>query len=260
MARHKLMALTNAVPGKEKEFDTWYARHIHDVLAWPGVLSAQKLSVKVAGDAHKWTTMAIYDIETDDPTKFQADMGAAVGTDAIPITDTCDLGTITLMILTPATEQFWKDKADAARSSSKGPHMNEANHTAATAATREVVDRIVEGMHKSDFQPLLEALDDNVTYWVIGTTKFSGTFHTKKSFIEESVIPSTADKVGPFTGRISDVIVDGNKAAMLMTGHMMRKDGRAYENTYCMVYTVENGKIVDAREYCDTDLVARLHP
>lgn len=113
MARHKLLALTNAVEGKEKEFDAWYDGHLQDVLAWPGVISAQKFRVKVAGDAHKWTTMALYDVETDDPERLQAEMGAVAGTDVMPTTDTCDMGTISLMILTPATEQFWKDQADA---------------------------------------------------------------------------------------------------------------------------------------------------
>ncbi len=137
--------------------------------------------------------------------------------------------------------------------------MTSTEHAARTAATRAVVNPIVEGMHRSDFQPLLDAMHDDACYWVIGTTKFSGTFKGKQTFIEESVIPSTANMVLPFTGKISDVIVDGNKAAMLMTGHMMTKDGRPYDNTYCIIYTVENDRIVDVREYCDTDLVVRTH-
>jgi hypothetical protein len=108
MARFKLVAVSNSIPGKEVEFDAWYQRHIHDVLAWPGVLSAQKFRVKVQGDTYKWTTMAVYDVEVDDPEALQREMGAAAGTEGMPITDTCDLGTLTLMILTPDTQQFWK--------------------------------------------------------------------------------------------------------------------------------------------------------
>ena len=35
---------------------------------------------------------------------------------------------------------------------------------------------------------------------------------------------------------------------------MTTKAGVRYENEYCLVYRLENGKIVEIREYCDSAL------
>ena len=70
MPRYNLLALTNAVPGREAEFNDWYTNvHLADVLKLPGVQAAQRFclsGIQHRAGAHPWEYMAVYEIETDD--------------------------------------------------------------------------------------------------------------------------------------------------------------------------------------------------
>lgn len=70
MPRYTYAVLTNPVEGKEDEFNEWYTNtHVHDALAVPGFVSAQRFQL---ADAQRgaapfpWRYFAIYEIETDD--------------------------------------------------------------------------------------------------------------------------------------------------------------------------------------------------
>jgi ketosteroid isomerase-like protein len=41
-------------------------------------------------------------------------------------------------------------------------------------------------------------------------------------------------------------------------GEAPTKDGRSYNNTYCIVLTLRNGKISQIREYLDSELVTAI--
>lgn len=128
-----------------------------------------------------------------------------------------------------------------------------------TDETRKLFQWLGAEMAKGNFQVFIETMSDDVQYNVIGTTEFSGKFSGKQAFIDKCVVPSLADKVLPFTMVLDDMIVDGDKAAMQMRGHVKTNKGRTYANTYCMVCKVANARIVSVTEYCDTDLIVRVH-
>jgi len=88
---YKFMVLTNAVEGRDVEFNDWYSnRHIPDVLAIPGIVSASRY--ELAGTQRMrppwpYRYLAIYDIETDDLDWVAAEIGRRAGTDAMVISD-----------------------------------------------------------------------------------------------------------------------------------------------------------------------------
>jgi hypothetical protein len=92
MAKYKFLALTKAQTGREEEFDKWYDRHVVDVVAFPGVEFGQKFHVQTIEGmpSPNFSTLAIYDVETDDPNKMMADFMASIGTERLPVTDAAD--------------------------------------------------------------------------------------------------------------------------------------------------------------------------
>lgn len=91
MARYKLVALSNAAEGRDDDFNTWYdEQHVPDVLAVPGVVSAERF-ICASGGPHKY--MAIYEIETDDLGSVLAEFGKRPGTDLMPVSDALDFST-----------------------------------------------------------------------------------------------------------------------------------------------------------------------
>jgi hypothetical protein len=72
MAKYLLIGLHNAVAGREDEFNRWYDnQHLHDCLATPGFLRAQRFELDdtqiIPGSTSPWHYMVIYELETDDP-------------------------------------------------------------------------------------------------------------------------------------------------------------------------------------------------
>lgn len=88
MKRYKLMALTNALEGRDDEFGRWYdEQHIPDVLSIPGLISAERFKLVGQGQ-HRY--MTLYDIETDSLDRVMAELSSRPGTDLMPITDAID--------------------------------------------------------------------------------------------------------------------------------------------------------------------------
>ena len=55
-----------------------------------------------------------------------------------------------------------------------------------------------------------------------------------------------------------NLIADGNYVAVEARGDNVTKAGLRYDNQYCMVFRIENGKISEIKEYCDSALVERV--
>ncbi|MEM5275174.1 DUF4286 family protein [Cupriavidus taiwanensis] len=89
MTRFMSVAFTNAVEGKEEEYNTWYTeRHVHDVLAIPGIVSAQRF--RVIGDrasGFDFSFMTLYEIETEDLESVHKAIAERSGTPLMPRSD-----------------------------------------------------------------------------------------------------------------------------------------------------------------------------
>jgi ketosteroid isomerase-like protein len=53
-------------------------------------------------------------------------------------------------------------------------------------------------------------------------------------------------------------IADADYVAVEARGDNVTKAGLRYDNQYCMVFRLENGKIKEIKEYCDSTLVERV--
>ncbi|SCW38585.1 hypothetical protein SAMN02927924_00348 [Sphingobium faniae] len=74
--RASFIVLTNAVEGKDAEFNRWYDEaHLRDVTSVPGVVSARRAPViPIPGKAHSQSYLAIYEVEHDEPASVIAEI------------------------------------------------------------------------------------------------------------------------------------------------------------------------------------------
>lgn len=102
-------------------------------------------------------------------------------------------------------------------------------------------------------------LADDVEYTVIGTTPVSGTYHSRRSFIDGALHPMTAlMQQGPQLAHY-DIIAEGSRVVLMWSGtNGVMKNGAPYNNDYCWVLDVTDGKIRKVRAYLDTELVNQL--
>ena len=98
MAKYCLLVITNAVAGKDDEFNNWYSnQHVPDVLNIPGFTGAKRY--KITGESNlPGKYVAVYDIETDDLQAVTAELGKRAGTSAMVMSDTMDVSTASMSV------------------------------------------------------------------------------------------------------------------------------------------------------------------
>ncbi|MDB6062895.1 MAG: hypothetical protein JWM78_2998 [Verrucomicrobiaceae bacterium] len=106
MAQGQLVVFSNAVAGREEEFNTWYSDvHVPEVLkAAPQIKSAKRFSlntIAVQDGVKGWQFMTIYDIDAADLQPVMESMGAAMANGEFNMSDSGDLSTITMFYANP---------------------------------------------------------------------------------------------------------------------------------------------------------------
>jgi hypothetical protein len=106
MAISRMLVLSNAVPGREDEYNAWYSNiHLADVVACPQMVSGQRFRVS-SGD-ERWKYAAIYEVEGDVQTAL-AGMNARAGTPDMQISDALNIADVLMVTLEPITKLHTK--------------------------------------------------------------------------------------------------------------------------------------------------------
>ena len=103
-----------------------------------------------------------------------------------------------------------------------------------------------------------EHVADDVKWTVMGTHPLAGTYHTKDDFISHTF--ARLDKIlkeGVLL-RVTNILVEGDSAAVEMESLSTALDGKPFDNRYCWVVHFSDGTIVEVRAYLDSALVQRL--
>jgi hypothetical protein len=121
------------------------------------------------------------------------------------------------------------------------------------AENKEVVRQLREA---KGLEPMLATMADDVRWTIIGTTKYSHVMNGKQEIIDKLLKPIFAQLESMGSNHIDNVIAEGDYVVLQQhaTGRTT-KSGHSYNNTYCLVYKVIEGKIKEITEYLDTELV-----
>jgi len=120
---------------------------------------------------------------------------------------------------------------------------------------KQLIQNMFAELSKGNADAFLNNLSDTLRFTIIGTTKFSGTFNGKQEFINKVLAPLSSQLEGGLTITPENVIAEGDTVAMQARGKSTTKTGKSYNNTYCQVFRIANGKMQEVTEYLDTELV-----
>jgi uncharacterized protein len=110
-------------------------------------------------------------------------------------------------------------------------------------------------LSKGNAERFLNNFADDCRFTIIGTSRYSGTFNGKQEFIARVLAPLSALLEGGIAITPDNFIAEGDYVAMQARGQSKTKAGGTYNNTYCQVFRLANGKIREMTEYLDTELV-----
>ena len=101
------------------------------------------------------------------------------------------------------------------------------------------------------------SLADDVRWVVTGQYSWSRTFTGKASILRDLHGHVRSLLVDPAWTIAERFIADGDSVVVEARGNNLTKTGVRYDNEYCLVFRLENGKIREIREYCDSVLTEK---
>jgi len=123
------------------------------------------------------------------------------------------------------------------------------------AENKHVVLDFNEAGARGDMDACFALLDDDITWTNIGNTKFSGTYSGKQALVEELLGPLFGQLKAGIASTIERLTAEDDVVVAQTAGTAETHDGTAYNNTYCQVIRIRDGKIAEVKEYFDTALV-----
>jgi uncharacterized protein len=123
---------------------------------------------------------------------------------------------------------------------------------------KQLMEKLFAGVARGERELFLEAISDDVTMCVTGQYSWSQTFKGKASLVRDlhghlRTLLAEPRRTVPFR-----FIADGDYVVVEAKGDMVTKDGVRYDNDYCLIYRLADGKIVEIREYLDSTLCERV--
>ena len=115
----------------------------------------------------------------------------------------------------------------------------------------DVMDALAEG----NDQPFLDAMHNDMKWTWMGSGDLSRTFDGKASVLNELWTSIKTDIAQPFKVRATLILAEGEYVVVEGLGTNKTSNGREYNNRYCWIMKILEGKIVELKEYMDTDLV-----
>ena len=126
------------------------------------------------------------------------------------------------------------------------------------AENKRIVQAFYDAANRGDTEGFLGKLADDVTWTNIGSTKYSGTYIGKSDLTARLLGPLFGQLKSGIAATIHNLIAEADFVVVQLSGQSETKDGRPYNNTYCHVFRMRDGKIGEVAEYFDTELVTSV--
>ena len=120
---------------------------------------------------------------------------------------------------------------------------------------KQVLQEVFAETAKGNGRPFVAAMAEDVTWTIIGSTQWSKTYRGKKAVLAELLGPLNAQLANGNTITAHRFIAEDDQVVVEGRGHNTTKTGKAYQNTYCWVFRLSGGQVVDIVEYTDTALI-----
>ena len=124
-----------------------------------------------------------------------------------------------------------------------------------TAENKQVVLDFYEAGARGDMDACFALVADDVTWTNIGSTKFSGTYKGKQALLDNLVGPLFGQLKAGISSQVEHVVAEADTVVAQTRGTAETHDGTPYNNTYCQVFRIRDGRIAAVTEYMDTALI-----
>ncbi len=122
-------------------------------------------------------------------------------------------------------------------------------------ANKELMQEIYDELSKGNRMPFRDAMAEDFRWIMKGRTAWSRTYEGRAAVRAELFQPLFAQFEDGYKNKPIRLFADGDHVIVECEGSVTTKSGIPYNNQYCLIFRLENGKIKELTEYLDTALV-----
>ena len=126
------------------------------------------------------------------------------------------------------------------------------------AENKKLMQDVFEALGRGDSRPYLDILADDFTFTITGHNPWSRTIVGKQAVREELYGPLFAQFADRYTAQLVNLVAEGDTVVVEHRGCVTTRKGKLYNNEYCLVCRLEDGKLKSVKEYADSLLVDRV--
>ena len=126
------------------------------------------------------------------------------------------------------------------------------------AENKKLIQAAFDAWADGDGAAFFNILAEDVQWTVIGSGPVSQAYTSRQAFLDGAAKPLNAKLAEPIQPTVVNIIAEGDQVVLQWEGTATAKSGKPYNNSYCWVMRVADGKVREGTAYIDTALVADL--
>lgn len=122
---------------------------------------------------------------------------------------------------------------------------------------RALIQGVFAELARNNPKPFADAYADDVQWTHAGSSIWSRTITGKQNVLDFLGFVR-AQLVERIRMDVRRILADGDCVVVQAKGNAMTKKGKPYNNDYCLVFRIADGKIAEVTEYIDTELATAV--
>lgn len=128
------------------------------------------------------------------------------------------------------------------------------------ASNKVLLNWVFADLASGNGRPFIELLAEDVVWHVEGSTLWSRSYRGKAVVKSDLLKPLFEVLAGANPLTVSRMIAEEDCVVVQAHGRARTKAGADYCNSYCMIFRLNDGRVVEITEYADTALIERVLP
>jgi len=130
--------------------------------------------------------------------------------------------------------------------------------TTTPAANKALLQAIYAALAEGDGAPFVAAMDEDFSWTIAGVSPWSRRWAGRDAVRSQLLQPLFQRFATRYRAHAQRFIAEGDHVVVQCQGAVQTRSGEAYDNHYCLVFRVRDGRLQEVTEYMDTDLACRV--
>lgn len=125
-------------------------------------------------------------------------------------------------------------------------------------ANKQLLQQVFAELATGNGRPFVDALADDAVWIITGSSAWSRSFNGKQAIRDELLTPLFAQFADTYTNTAQRFIAEDDLVTVECRGRVQTKAGQAYNNSYCYIFRLRDGRVTELTEYYDGCLADRV--